>query len=222
MTRRRRAFSLVELLVVIAIIAALVSLLLPAVQSARAAARSTTCKNNIRQIGLAMVQYCDLHDGEFPTYAHNIKNASESWLWQLQPFLEEVDEIRICPEDPKGPARLETESTSYVINDYIAAKVKGGVRNMNKLKALSRTMTVFEGSDQRSTEFANEHVHASEWFSPLNQKMGTVEWQIQRDIQPDRHQGSAHYLYADAHVAVLPAADIYQWVRDGVDFARPQ
>ena len=58
---RNRGFTLIELLVVIAIIAILIALLLPAVQAAREAARRTQCKNNLKQMALAMHNYHDIH-----------------------------------------------------------------------------------------------------------------------------------------------------------------
>src|SRR3954452_10253241 len=98
MNNKRLAMTLIELLVVISIIAILMGLLLPAVQVARAAARAAECKNKMRQMGLGFQQFCDLHRGRFPETAHS--GPGRSWIYTLAPHLENVDSIRICPDDP--------------------------------------------------------------------------------------------------------------------------
>lgn len=77
--RMKRGFTLIELLVVIAIIAILIALLLPAVQQAREAARRSTCKNNLKQLGLALHNYHDSHR-ILPPGDINAGGYDSSWL----------------------------------------------------------------------------------------------------------------------------------------------
>ena len=83
MRQKYSGFTLVELLVVIAIIAILIALLLPAVQQAREAARRTTCKNNVKQLGLALHNYNDTFR-VFPSgFIHAGANNMERLLEEL-------------------------------------------------------------------------------------------------------------------------------------------
>ena len=86
--RRRRAFTLVELLVVIAIIGVLVALLLPAVQAAREAARRSQCANNLRQVGLALLNY-ESGQKHLPPGALMLEGSA--WSIYLLPFIEETN-----------------------------------------------------------------------------------------------------------------------------------
>jgi prepilin-type N-terminal cleavage/methylation domain-containing protein/prepilin-type processing-associated H-X9-DG protein len=89
--RQRRGFTLVELLVVIAIIGVLVALLLPAVQSAREAARRMSCTNNLKQIGIALHNHVDVK-GAFPPGGVNTggngTRCYTTWSIEILPFME--------------------------------------------------------------------------------------------------------------------------------------
>ena len=111
--KSRRAFTLIELLVVIAIIAILIALLLPAVQQAREAARKTQCKNNLKQIGLALHIYHDAFntlpsgwigvENSLPSAHDGINGAG--WGTMILPYLDQrnlyqVFDSNVAIEDP--------------------------------------------------------------------------------------------------------------------------
>jgi prepilin-type N-terminal cleavage/methylation domain-containing protein len=95
---RLRGFTLIELLVVIAIIAILVALLLPAVQQAREAARRASCKNNLKQLGLALHNYHDVHNTFPPGWIGVINGVQQhpegengfAWGTMILPFFDQA------------------------------------------------------------------------------------------------------------------------------------
>ncbi|WP_339728061.1 DUF1559 domain-containing protein [uncultured Gimesia sp.] len=90
---QKRGFTLIELLVVIAIIAILIALLLPAVQQAREAARRSQCKNNLKQLGIALHSYHEAHGG-FPgaSYCGGTSGISHchTWIESLLPYIDQA------------------------------------------------------------------------------------------------------------------------------------
>jgi prepilin-type N-terminal cleavage/methylation domain-containing protein/prepilin-type processing-associated H-X9-DG protein len=221
--KRTNAFTLVELLVVIAIIGVLIALLLPAVQNARASARSAACKNQMRQIGVATQQFVDVNDGELPDWWHSGKvKGSRSWIYTLAPHMENVDAIRICPQDILADERRQNRATSYVINNYLTTTGDDAVRNLRQISATSRTIQTMEIADGLPADVKYEHTHSTDWFSPLNVADDIVLEEIRREIQIDRHLEAAHYLYLDGHVDTIQAAQIATWADEEFDFAKPQ
>jgi prepilin-type N-terminal cleavage/methylation domain-containing protein/prepilin-type processing-associated H-X9-DG protein len=106
-SQKRRGFTLIELLVVISIIAVLASLIAPAVQSARRAARKMECSNNLRQVGIAIINFQSGNNGIFPALSStiNITNGNGTgtmaigWPMQLLPVLDSAALLKNIKND---------------------------------------------------------------------------------------------------------------------------
>jgi len=140
MKSNSRGFTLIELLVVIAIIAILIALLLPAVQQAREAARRTQCKNNLKQIALALHNYESTHS-IFPleTYSggkNKYGNYYGSWVPQLLSYFEQAGLANIYDHnysfyDPENRKAIETKLVLFE-----CPSSPGGTQMTTKLRTL--------------------------------------------------------------------------------------
>lgn len=115
---RETGFTLIELLVVIAVIGILIALLLPAVQTAREAARLTQCANNLRQIGLAIELYEERYE-VYPTGRDTSNQWGVSWAFRLLPHLEQVG----IYESMDYKQRADSPANAYAMRTPVATFV---------------------------------------------------------------------------------------------------
>ncbi|MFD2255768.1 type II secretion system protein [Luteolibacter algae] len=230
-TRTSPGFTLVELLITIALIAALAGSGLAVFSTIKEKAEQATCLGNLRQIGLAVISYSQDHNSSFPLSTHQLdaSNMDQGWIHSISPYLADVDQIRICPADPKKAERLASNGTSYLLNSYLTVEktdpfgnpLSGGFTKTHQLPDPARTPLAFITNFEKGTGFTNDHTHSESWSS----------WQsVVRDIQPDafggddkpdRSSGSSNYLYADGHAEQISATTVRKWILSGHNFANP-
>jgi len=130
---RRPGFTLIELLVVIAIIGILIAILLPAVQQARAAARRTSCRNKLHQIGIALHNYLDTYTKFPPSFCADGPTGTDGGHWSIQArILPFVDNVSIYKDIEFGDDYTSTPGISamriplYLCPSEVNDKIRTG------------------------------------------------------------------------------------------------
>ncbi len=220
-------FTLVELLVVIAIIGTLGTLAALGARSALSSSRQAACAGNLRNIGIGLHLYADDHGGKFPETSHSV-SLDQAWVYQLENYLGDFDNIRVCPEDPKRTERVKARGTSYILNSFIFLPETDPFGEplgpaLNRLAAIpdpSRTLIAFICSDRTGIGPGNDHTHSNQWSS----------WNaVIRDISPSRFGGTAadttkgrsNYLYVDGRVESMRASEVKREITSGNNIAYP-
>jgi prepilin-type N-terminal cleavage/methylation domain-containing protein/prepilin-type processing-associated H-X9-DG protein len=219
-----RGFSLIELLVVIAIIAILIALLLPAVQTVRAAAIRTQCANNMKQFGIAVHNYALIHDGQLPPASLNgiywapfddrVNYAStplpdyDSTTTLIWPYVEGNQKVFHCPNGldmlPGSPTLGQPVQLSYAING-----VTGGPQGM-------KLVFISNGNGTSQVMFIWEHCRspgcATNGTLPVNYPPG-LPWPVNdsdvlNHYPEPRHLGFYNVQFCDGHVVAMRKEDL--------------
>ena len=205
MKNSKKQFTLIELLVVIAIIAILAGMLLPALNNAREKGRSSSCQNNLKQLGLYFNAYCDENNDFLPYnytssgtryWFHQIGDCMSSTLMPYQ-FYRQYP-LLLCPSTKE--VYLPEQATNYAINLWITGNADEGSfpgqsgMKRTKIKSAS-TMALLTDSKVYASGNTNYY------FNSPNSTGG--------DHFPGfRHSMAANMLWIDGHVSAVKEQDL--------------
>ncbi|MBI5832309.1 MAG: DUF1559 domain-containing protein [Armatimonadetes bacterium] len=205
MSRRPNAFTLIELLVVIAIIAILAAILFPVFAKAREKARQTSCLSNLKQLGLAVMQYCQDHDETYPLSYQDVSSGAGSaaqipltWPNRIQTYIKS-NQLYACPSDSRPPnvdfAGCRPILQSYAWNRWVGLDIPGwGYFNRLSLAGVvAPANLVLFGDD------------SSDWltagYGGRFNTLDSPDWFESLDVQvfAGRHMKGDNMVFADGH-----------------------
>jgi prepilin-type N-terminal cleavage/methylation domain-containing protein/prepilin-type processing-associated H-X9-DG protein len=223
--RRGYVFTLIELLVVIAIIGILASMLLPALSMARSTAKSSSCQNNIKQVGLGIMMYVNDMDAWLPPAFMGGNGAGQTWkslmIGGTSPdYSKGYIPIKLldCPSDNTRTSETDfwpyygTENnwTSYGYNEAIGGKSGfGDFCPHNKIGRLKSPSDDILSTEQEPPSSSSLY-HAIWPQSPDGGKTDSI-------ISAPHHDSGVNYLFADAHVRFYSSLDYMNNLRSRGD-----
>jgi prepilin-type N-terminal cleavage/methylation domain-containing protein/prepilin-type processing-associated H-X9-DG protein len=204
----RAGFTLIELLVVIAIISILASILFPVFGRARENARRSSCQSNLKQIGIAILQYTQDYDERIPNgQSLNVQlgslTAERPWHVLVQPYIKSTQVFK-CPSNTSTAALARTEIVaggpgtyprSYICNGtgtVVATNLAnfGGSRPMNRQQRANEV-----GVSLARIQSPSELILVGE-----HPDRGDPDFWDLAQIQFQSHLGMTNFLFADGHV----------------------
>jgi prepilin-type N-terminal cleavage/methylation domain-containing protein/prepilin-type processing-associated H-X9-DG protein len=208
----RRGFTLIELLVVLCVIAVLVAFLLPAQRGSREAPRRTQCRNNLKQLGLALHNYHDVYGAFPPAYTVDADGKPlHSWRTLLLPYLDHkplYDRIDLSKrwDDPVNADVFKNRVQVYVCpshsdpdkTPYLAAVTPQSVLRAGSSCTIS---DITDGTSNTVVVLEVDVEHAVRWMMPQDADEAAFSAFLGKSKRT--HNGGGHALFGDGAVRFL-------------------